>query len=335
MKNAALLLCCLALSLSFSFSCKKEQAATVSSPVGKQVVIGMVPKSKGDEYFIACRKGADEAAEQLGVKLIWDGPTEPEAARQNEVVDDWITRGVDVIAVSVENKAGISTVLRKAREKGIKVITWDADSESDARDYFINQATPEGIGQSLMDNAAGVMQNKGEFALIMASRTAGNMIAWSAAVKARLTEKYPDIKLVAEEACEDRPILAFNQASAIIKANPNVKLIMTICAPGMPPTAEAVKQSGRTDVKVIGLGTPKANATYVHEGVTQAVILWNSVDLGYLTVHAAKALAEGRLKVGETSIDAGRLGKIEIKGDNVLLGSPFRFDKTNIDQFNF
>jgi rhamnose transport system permease protein len=318
-----------------STSSSTTQPGASPSASGKQITIGMMPKSKGDEYFIACKKGADEAANELGVKLIWDGPTEPEAAKQNQVVDDWITRGVDVIAVSVENKAGISTVLRKARQKGIKVITWDADSEPDARDFFINQATPEGIGQSLMDNAATIMGNQGDFALIMASRTAGNMIAWSAAVKARLAEKYPNIKLVAEEACEDKPTLAFNQASAILKANPNVKLIMTICAPGMPPTAEAVKQSGRTDVKVIGLGTPKANATYVHEGITQAVILWNSMDLGYLTVHAAKALADGKLKPGETSLEAGKLGKVQIQGDNVLLGTPFRFDKTNIDKFEF
>ena len=71
--------------------------------------------------------------------MLWDGPTDLDPAKQNEVVEAWITRGVDVIAVSVENKAGISTVLRKAREKGIKVLTWDADSEKDARDFFINK----------------------------------------------------------------------------------------------------------------------------------------------------------------------------------------------------
>ena len=136
----------------------------------------MMPKSKGNAYFIACRKGAEEAAKELGVKLIWDGPTDPDPAKQNEVVDTWITRGVDVIAVAVENREGISSVLRKARRAGIKVITWDADAEPDARDFFVNQATPEGIGQALMDNAARVLGGKGEFAIITASLTAANMI---------------------------------------------------------------------------------------------------------------------------------------------------------------
>ena len=125
--------------------------ASAAAKSGKRPVIAMMPKAKGDPYFVSCKAGAEEAAKELGVDLIWDGPTGLDAAKQNEVVEGWITRGVDAIAVSVENSAGISTVLRKARERGIKVVTWDADAAPDARDYFINQATPEGIGFTLVD----------------------------------------------------------------------------------------------------------------------------------------------------------------------------------------
>jgi len=116
---------------------------------------------------------------------------------------------------------------------------------------------------------------------------------------------------------------------------PNVKLIMAICSPAVPGAAEAVKQSGRTDVKVIGLSLPNDNKRYVHEGITDAVILWNTMDLGYLTIHAAKAVHEGKLKLGDTSLAAGRLGKVEVAGDNILLGQPLTFTKDNIDQFDF
>jgi ABC-type sugar transport system substrate-binding protein len=78
-----------------------------------------MPKAKGDPYFVSARAGAEDAARELGVDLIWDGPTALEAAKQNELVENWITRRVDAIAVAVENKAGLSTVLRKARERGI------------------------------------------------------------------------------------------------------------------------------------------------------------------------------------------------------------------------
>ncbi|MGN6548181.1 MAG: substrate-binding domain-containing protein [Aureliella sp.] len=301
----------------------------------KPITIAMMPKSKGNAYFIACRKGAEEAAAELNVNLLWDGPTDPDPAKQNEVIDTWITRGVDVLAVAVENRAGISTVLRKARQRGIKVVTWDSDAEEDARDFFVNQATPEGIGNTLMDQAAKSLGGKGEFAIITASLTAANMIEWQKYIEARRAAKYPDIKMAVLRPCDDKQPKAFDEANNILNAYPNVKLIMGICSPSVPGAAEAVKQSGRTDVKVIGLGLPNDSKRFVHEGITDAVILWNTMDLGYLTVHAAKQLYDGQLNADSTSMTGGRLGKIDIADRNILLGKPFVFTKENIDQFDF
>jgi hypothetical protein len=59
------------------------------------------------------------------------------------------------------------------------------------------------------------------------------------------------------------------------------------------------------------------------------------MDLGYLTVLAANDLANGSLKPGDKSMDGGRIGKVEIQGDNILLGKPFTFTKDNIDQYDF
>lgn len=304
-------------------------------PTAKKMTIAMMPKSKGNAYFIACRKGAEEAAKELGVNLLWDGPTDPDPAKQNEVIDTWITRGVDVLAVAVENRVGISSVLRKAREKGIKVVTWDADAEPDAREFLVNQATPEGIGHTMMDLAAEVMGGEGEFAIITASLTAANMIEWQKRIEERRQAKYPNIKMVELRPCDDLQQKAFEEANTILNAHPKVKVIMAICSPAAPGAAEAVTQSGRTDVKVIGISLPNQNKRYVHAGVSPYIVLWNTADLGYLAVHASYALKNGTLKAGDESITAGRLGKISIKGDNILLGEPFKFTKENIDQFDF
>lgn len=322
MKRLALLL---AASLLPTASCEKQGGLTVA----------MMPKSKGNAYFIACKKGADEAAKELGVRLLWDGPTDPDPAGQNQIVETWITRGVDVIAVAVENRDGMASVLRKARAKGIKVLTWDADSAGDARDFFVNQATPEGIAQTLVDHAARLLGGKGDYAIITASLTAGNMIEWQNAIAKYNAEKYPDLKRVDLRPCDDKQQKAFEEANTILNAHKNVKVIMAICSPAVPGAAEAVKQSGRKDVKVIGLGLPNENKRYVHEGITDSVVLWNTMDLGYLTVHAAAQLKEGKLKAGDASVDAGRLRKIEIKKDHILLGLPFTFNKDNIDKFDF
>jgi rhamnose transport system permease protein len=308
--------------------------AAAATPRATKPVIAMMPKAKGDPYFISARKGADSAANALGVELLWDGPTDLDPAKQNEVVEAWITRGVNAIAVSVENKEAISTVLRKARQKGIKVVTWDADAEKDARDFFVNQATPQGIGYTLTDEAARIMGGKGEFAIITASLSAANQNEWIKYIKERLA-KYPAMKLVAIQPSEGDRDRAFTETQTVLKVHPNVKLIMAIAAPAVPGAAEAVKQSGRTDVKVTGLSLPNMNRPYIKSGVVESIVLWNTMDLGALAVRTAEALTTGELKPGATSLDAGKLGKFEVVGDEVRLGKPFVFNKTNIDNFNF
>ena len=301
----------------------------------RRTVIAMMPKAKGDPYFVSCRVGAEEAAAELGVDLIWDGPTGLDAARQNELVESWITRGVDVIAVAVENRASISTALRKAQGRGIRVLTWDADAEPDARSFFVNQATAEGIGHGLTDEAARLIGGKGEFAIITGALSAANQNEWISFIKARLADRYPNLKLATIRPSDDDRDKAFAETQTILRAFPNVKLVMAISAPAVPGAGEAVRQARRPDVKVIGLSLPNMNKPYVHEGVVQTVMLWNTADLGYLTVYAGALMAQNRLAPGATSIDAGRLGTVAIRGSEIILGPPLLFTKENIDKFDF
>jgi rhamnose transport system substrate-binding protein len=305
------------------------------TPSVRSTVIAMMPKAKGDPYFVSCRVGAEEAAKELGVELIWDGPTGLDAARQNELVENWITRGVDVIAVAVENRASISTALRKARERGIHVLTWDADAEPDARDFFVNQATAEGIGNALTDEAARLLGSRGEFAVITGALSAANQNEWIAVIRKRLAERYPDLKLATIRPSDDDRDKAFAETQTILRAFPNVKLVMAISAPAVPGAGEAVRQARRADVKVIGLSLPNMNKPYVRQGVVQTVMLWNTADLGYLTVYAGALLTEQKLEPGAQSLEAGRLGRIAIRGREIILGPPLFFNKDNIDDFDF
>jgi rhamnose transport system substrate-binding protein len=338
-----LITCFATLGLLLATGCKKSADTTTAgsggspdSSTGKKLLIAFMPKSKGNAYFMSCKQGADEAMKELGIEMLFDGPTDPDPAKQNEIIEQWINLGVDAIAVACENRDGISTALRKAKAKGIKIITYDADAQPDAREFFVNQATVEGIGNTLTDEAARLLGGNGEYAIITASLTAGNMIAWQQAIEKRNAEKYPNLKRVALRPCDDLKDKAQSEATALLSANPNLKLIMAICSPAVPGAAEAIKQAGKTgQVKLIGLGLPNENKRYVKDGVTDTVILWKTLDLGYLTIHAATALAKGELKAGATSFKAGKLGEFKIAGDNILLGEPFKFTKANIDQFNF
>jgi len=300
-----------------------------------RTTMAVMPKAKGDPYFVSCRAGAEEAARELGVDLIWDGPTSLDAAKQNELVENWITRGVDVIAVAVENRAGISSVLRKARARGIRVLTWDADAEPDARDFFVNQATAEGIANALTDEAARLLGVSGEFAIITGALTAANQNEWIAFIRKRLDARYKGLKLATIRPSDDDRDKAFAETQTILKVYPAVKLMMAISAPAVPGAAEAVRQAARTDVRVIGLSLPNINKPYVHSGVVQTVVLWNTRDLGYLTVYAGALAADQKLTPGTRTIQAGRLGTIEVRGSEIVLGPPLLFTRQNIDQYDF
>jgi rhamnose transport system substrate-binding protein len=309
--------------------------AAAPTSVARSAVVAMMPKAKGDPYFVSCRTGAEEAAKELGVDLIWDGPTGLDAAKQNELVENWITRRVDVIAVAVENRGGISSVLRKARSRGIRVLTWDADADPDARDFFVNQATAEGIGNALTDEAARLMGGSGEFAVITGALSAANQNEWIAFIKKRVAEKHPGLKLATIRPSDDDRDKAFFETQTILKVHPSVKLIMAISAPAVPGAGEAIRQAGTKNVDVIGLSLPSITRSYIKAGVVQTVILWNTHNLGYLTVQAASLLAGNKLLPGASAMTAGSLGRIEIQGSQIILGPPLLINKDNVDQFDF
>src|SRR4029079_462243 len=252
--------------------------AAAATPAARRPVIAMMPKAKGDPYFVSCRAGAEEAARELGGELIWDGPTSLDAARQNELVENWITRKVDVIAVAVENRGGISSVLRKARERGIKVLTWDADAEPDARDFFVNQATSEGIANTLTDEAARLLGGKGEFAIITGALSAANQNEWISFIEKRVAEKHPGLKKVMIRQSDDDRDKAFAETQTILRVHPNVKLVMAISAPAVAGAAGGGGHGGRRWGNLIALSLPNINKPYVHSDVVQTVVLWNTRD---------------------------------------------------------
>jgi rhamnose transport system substrate-binding protein len=336
MRHLFLLIASLGLSLATGCNKSSNSTGAGDSSSGKKLTIALLPKSKGNQYFVTCKKGADKAAAELGVDVLFDGPTNTDPAKQNEIVENWITLGVDAIAAACENKEGISTALRKAQAKGIKVITYDSDSMPDARSFFVNQATAQGIGEVLMDTAAQLCGEEGEFAIITATLTAANMNEWRKHIESRLKAKHPKMTLVDTKPCDDQKDKAQQETLNLLGAYPNLKCVMAICSPAVPGAAEAVKQAGKTGkVKVLGLGLPNENRAYVKDGVTQAVILWKVEDLGYLTIEATVAAVKGELKTGATSFNSRRVSRVEIEGDNLLLGKPFVFNKDNIDQFDF
>jgi len=311
------------------------RAGTPPAPPAPRLTIAVTPKTITDPYFVTCKEGAAEAARELGVNLLWDGPEYADPASQNEIVDGWITKGVDVIAAALVNPKAISSVLRKAQQHGITVVTWDSDAEPDARDFFVNQATAQGIGSTLADEGSRLAGGAGEYAIITASLTDTNQNEWIKAIEARMKAAHPAMVLATIHPCDGQRDKAMTEARNVVRAYPGVKVLIAICSPAVPGAAEALKQENNRRVRLTGLSTPNLCRSYVHDGWVQSIVLWNTRDLGYLTIYAAKAVRDGQLKHGDTRFAAGRLGTLKVEGDQILLGRPFIFNNGNIDGFHF
>jgi ABC-type sugar transport system substrate-binding protein len=320
----------------------EKQAPGAGKPTDKKISVALLPKKKGVPYFTSCAEGAQEAAKELGnVDLTYDGPTDGAPEKAANMVDRWALRGTDVIAVSPNDPEVVGQAMKKARGKGVHVITWDADAAADAREFMVNQATAKEIGYALVDAMAKDLKGtdakepEGEVAIITATLTAANQNEWIKYIKERL-QKYPKLSLVATNPSNEDQRLAFQVAQDLIKAHPNLKGIFGISSVAFPGAAEAVKQAGKIgQVLVTGLGTPNSMKPYVKDGTVKSVILWNTKDLGYLTIFAAEAVASGKLKAGATTFKAGRLGEVKVEGDQILLGKILVFTNDNIDQYDF
>lgn len=306
----------------------------VSAQEKPTITIGVMPKLVGIDYFNAAEKGAREAAAELGVKLVYEGPISNDVTKQAEMLDTWIMRKMDVIAVAPNDPNALAPTLKKAMKRGIKVLTWDADSDPKGRDYFVNQATYEAIGHGLVDVMAEQIGEKGETAIVTGSLTAANQNIWMEHMRKRIEDKYPEMKIVTVKPSEEDQQLAVQVTQDLFKAYPNLKGVFGITSVALPGAALATRQSGMTGkVTITGLSTPNVMKQFVEDGTVKTFLLWSPVDLGYLTVHAAKLLKEKGTLPAE--FEAGRLGTIQVKGKEVLLGPPTRFTAENIADFDF
>lgn len=309
---------------------------------GKKIVLADVPKLIGIGYFAATTKGQAEAAAELTknglpTEVATDAPTEAAIQKQIEFIDNAISRGVDGILFASNDPVAISPVLRKALKAGIRVVGYDAESQPDAREWFVQQATPDGIAKALIDSMVAEVGKDADIAIVTSSLTAPNQNEWIAEMKKYIAAQGLKTNIVTILPSEEDQQLAFKATGQIVKAYPNVKGIIGLSSVAFPGAADAITQANLIGkIAVTGLSTPNQMKPFVKSGCVKSVVLWNPVDLGYAAIYAMRAVVDDKIKPGATELEAGRLGKLKvIKGSQILLGPPFIFNKDNIDKFDF
>ncbi len=309
------------------------EGVTATPSEDKKLVIGVMPKLVGIDYFNAAERGAVEAAKELGVELVYDGPSTNDVQQQSRMVETWITKKFDAIAVAPNDPDAIGVVLKKARKRNAKVLSWDADSVQESRDFFVNQASNEAIARVLIETMAKNIGPEGKYIILTGSLSASNQNIWMGEMEKYRAEHYPNMVNLSPtpKATEEDFALATQVTLDVLKTYPDLNGIFAITSVALPGAAEALRKANAADrVFLTGLATPTSMREFILDDTCREVILWNVPDLGYLTVHAAVAMARGELKAGDTTFNAGRLGSIEIQGDQILLGDPIAFNKSNI-----
>jgi ABC-type sugar transport system substrate-binding protein len=303
--------------------------------------LGMMPKLVGIGYFDATRRGAEEAARELGIDLIYDGPTEARSEDQIRMVDGWLAQGVDVIAIAPNDPEAIAQTLRTAKEVGATVLCWDTDAnpETSGRSVFVNQVNNEALGFALVDTMVEQLKARGqsidgEYLIVSGTATASNQNTWMKFMRQRIDQKYPGMKLLPHLTPGEDLQKAQEQSSEALSAHPNLKGVWGITSVALPGAARAVRESGKAEsICVTGLSLPDMMRQYVKDGTVETFLLWDAVALGYLTVYVAQELKNGGLESGTR--DFGRLKGIEVRDGVVTLGPPLKFNLANIDDYQF
>ncbi len=300
--------------------------------------ITMIPKNLGNPYFDASTAGAEAAAEEFGGSVEEVGPDTATPDSQVSFINTAAQQGAGAVVVSANDPSAICDALEEASSAGVKVVTFDSDTEPGCRDIFVSQADAAGIAAKQVELIAEQIGDAGEVAILSAAANATNQNEWIDLMKADLEANHPDIELVDVVYGDDDDQKSFDQTAALLSAHPDLKGIISPTTVGIAAAARYLSTSdAKGKVALTGLGAPSQMKAFIDDGTVSEFALWNPEDLGYLAAYTANALASGDIKGDEgDEFEAGKLGSYTVGADGVVvLGEPFVFNADNIDQFKF
>lgn len=313
--------------------------ADPNAPLKEGIKLAFLPKQINNPYLTLVDQSGIAAAKEYKGEAKEVGPSDASASSQVSYINTLVQQRQDAILISANDPNAVCGPLQQARQSGIKVVAYDSDTAPQCRDVFINQAASEDVGRSQIKLLAELMDGEGEFAVLSATANATNQNTWIRHMQEELKKpEYAEMKLVKIVYGDDDDQKSFQQTQGLLQAYPNLKGIIAPTTVGIAAAARYISGSKyKGKVVVTGLGTPNQMRQFVKDGTVKKFQLWNPTDLGYLASYAAAALVSGQItgKEGEV-LKAGRLGERTIRaGGEIVLGPPFTFDASNIDQFDF
>ncbi|MGI6174512.1 MAG: substrate-binding domain-containing protein [Christensenellales bacterium] len=280
-------------------------AVSAETLPGDGITIGIVYKQSGNAYFQAGVEGFQKAADELGCSILHDGPEDSSNDGQERIIRNYIDQGVDVLAISANDAAGLVDVCKEAKEKGIVVLSWDAKVDAEGRDLDIQPASAKKIGLQQLESIAESIGYEGQLGIVSAGATAPNQNLWISYIEEALAndEAYANIEYVGVVYGDDDYTKSYDVTKALIDKYPEIKGLIVPTTNGGPAVAKCIMDEGKVgQIKMTGLTLATDMAEYIKAGIADATFLWNPIELGYVSAYVAVAMVNGEFdaSVGAT-----------------------------------
>lgn len=188
----------------------------------------VVPKAMNNPFFDLARDGCEARAAELGnVTCQYIGPVEHEATTQAQIIEDLITQGVDGLAISVSDAAAATTVINRAVEAGIAVITFDSDAPDSNRVAYVgtdNKAFGMDLGKLLLQ----IKPEGGTYGMISGGAAAPNLALRVDGVREALAGSAWTEVPGSPTFSNDDIALAVQQMGDLKSANPDIGAIVPV-----------------------------------------------------------------------------------------------------------
>ena len=329
---------CGLLATSIALSCSSGTEDTTPTG-GKKFTIATVVKLEGDTWFTRMREGVERFARDTGHECFQQGPPKADAALQVQIIEDLIAQRVNAICVVPFSVEALEPVLKKARERGIIVVSHEASNQINA-DAIIEAFDNDAYGAHLMDHLARFMGNEGQFATFVGGLTSKSHMEWIDGALARQKDEYPKLEQVAERIEDyDDQNLAYEKTKELLTTFPNLRGIQGSASTTAAGAGLAVEERGLQDkVMVVGTSLVAQTRPYLESGGVKLISFWDPADAGYAMNRIAEMLLEGKTLTEGT--DLGLAGYESLKQDpnkpNLFYGNAWvDVTKENMDEYDF
>lgn len=313
--------------------CKMPVSAT-ADPADYQVV--MIAK-QSDPWFDDMARGVEQLKRDTGLNVSMQYPETTDAAGQAAIMEALIEEGIDAICVVPNDPSGLLEAISKARNAGIAVVTHEAPSIADKVDLDVEAFVNESFGELFGKNIAEAMGGRGNYAILVGSRTMDTHMEWYEAARSYIEKNYPDMVPVMEGPAEDGNSMkgAYRVTQELLETYPELDGIIECTAYGEGVCRALEDKKMTEDVKVVSLAVPSQTQEYLYNGSLVSILAWRPADAGYATCYAAYLLASGQTVENGTDLRVTGYEAVQVRDGIAYGNAPLEYTAENIEDYMF